>query len=80
MKIDELIGPFVFMGDERIAAAIYEHMRPNLTLLEQFVLLHYLEIPIHDDAKRAFRAADVPAREAARRSMMAKLPKEWPPP
>ncbi|MEK7579925.1 MAG: hypothetical protein AAB469_01905 [Patescibacteria group bacterium] len=80
MIITDLIMPFVFLGDERMANGIYEHMRKDLTAVEQYVLLCYLALPIHSEAKRAFNSAAPSDQEAARRAVMAKFPRTWPPP
>ena len=80
MQIDHLKGSYLWLGGERLARAIYEHMSSSLTPLEQYALLLYLALPIHAEAMIAFRSADESARKAARVSVMQKFPKEWPPP
>jgi len=79
MQIDHLIAPYIFLGDDRMAEAIYQHMSDGLTVLEQHALLHYLVLPINQDARTAFRSADESARKAALQAVMAKFPRQWPP-
>ena len=79
MRLEIFMGPYVFLGSERLAEGIYRHMESGMTDFEKYVLLRYLGLQIPDRVRSVFRSADASVREAARRSMMAKFPKTWPP-
>jgi len=80
MKIDHFIGRFVFLGNERLAEEICTYMRTlALTDLEECILCQYLALPRTIEIRKAFGMASPQEREIARRVVMAKFPKEWPP-
>ncbi len=82
MQLEILMGKRVFLGSERLAEAIYEYVsvKNNLTDLERGFLLRYLGLQVPDRARRAYGSADDSARQDALKEVMAKFPKEWPPP
>lgn len=82
MELEILMGKHVFLGSERLAEAIYQHISVgnSLTDLERGLLLRYLRLQVPDEARRAYGSADDSARKDALKAVMAKFPKEWPPP
>ena len=82
MQLEPLMGRFMFLGSERLSEAIYQYfnVRYKFTELEKCVLLRYLGMQIPNEAKRAFASADDLVRKDAIKTVMARFPREWPPP
>jgi len=81
-SIKDFIGPAVFTGPERMGVAICDYMceGEELTELEKYHLFRYVGMAVPFVLKGAYRNASPSERETARKAMLVRFPKEWPPP